>query len=254
MKNTCKRIALLIVAPGQRDRNTYINSIKFTLDSLHSYLLSSAGGSWREDEITILWDDDLLSQNNVTWFDSINLSNCDYLYVHYLGHGFVKNNYDYLALSSQKHIPVSLLYKQNMRQTLVIDACRSPLVVESQGLGDRFLPTWGSYQFDTRILFDDLILSAPLGLAVIQSTKSGDKAWGDALGPLFTQSLLHASSDFARITTPQIQLALIGKMYELAVNNMRNKGINLQTPTFVSYGKVPYPFTIGNFMPAREWG
>lgn len=243
MTTVCKRTAIIIAAPGD-DSDQYDFPVRYATESMVNYLVSDVGGRWNPSDVNVIWNAKIIQPEIWNQYNAINDTNCDYLYIHYIGHGYSENGHDFLHFGDKQSIPLSMLFKDKIRQCLVIDACRSVPIRRQAGLGDRFTPIWDMYNQSTQNIFEELILASPIGRVLIQSTKLGDNSWGDSMGPFFTQSLLHAS--FSYIQKPEGTVAATtGHIFSLASEDMKRAYNTSQTPTRSSNANnLLFPFTI----------
>ena len=189
------RKAILIGNSGGYRNLDYLKGVNIDLANYRNFLTSKAGGQWLNHEITTLVDPD-----ESTVLNEIQQSKADYSFITFSGHGFVNSytNSDYICLKD-KELSIGKLVTPSGKQTIVIDACREFFTHIPEDLVKTFTLN-ESLQFEginTRELFDEAILTMPLGVLVIYSTQPNEGAGDDDYkGGHFTYSFIQAGRNW----------------------------------------------------------
>jgi hypothetical protein len=180
------RKAIIIRSPDEGESflpGTLLDSINFI-----NYLRSPRGGSWYEDEISILED-----PNWRTVLSIVYNTLADYLIIYFTGHGGTLHEKRVVKLKDGLLEDRQVILGPSPRQLMIVDACRNYLGAISG------IPEYDEYnnfsgESVSRSLFDRFILNSLPGKMIIHGTTKGFPAKEvNGLGGVFTYYLLHAA-------------------------------------------------------------
>ncbi len=187
-----KKFALLIGSPLTQDHKRYIPEVSIDIKRYMDYLMSSAGGGWKREEIA--WLPNPSSRTLKFW-----LNRCigkDLVQIVFSGHGDAEyiqiNNHEFLHINS-------LLSIRCNRQIVILDSCRkfrkyNPL--EGLGYGDFFTRNFGLDYTDiqtARDLYNHYIENSKFGKILITACAEDEYSYSTPnIGGHYSLSLLKA--------------------------------------------------------------
>ena len=232
------RRALLIGSPGNEGAD-YLYSTATDVENVKSLLLSSRGGKWKEDEINVLWNPEVI-ELAATIANTI----ADYVFVYFAGHGYETKNGERLLCFTDTDVSDFFLLNSSPRQLVVIDACREKEYPAISGIPkeEEWLHFDGYYP--EREAFNNYILQSPVGKKIIHATKSGFASWEDVngRGGVFTTSLIlsvrkiQCNALYAPVSIEQ----LIKETRKI----IKQSGDEQEPEIVYSSGKLQVPFAI----------
>jgi hypothetical protein len=215
-ESNLKKRALLIGCPLSSNSLGYLAGVVQDIGNYSKFLLSSNGGGWREDEITIL--------NNPSFEDfqySIRgQDDADFAMTIFSGHGFISDFQQYLRLNDQQIVNDYHLLSDASRQLVIVDACRDDYpyyqTPRIAGLGLEFDHDFKEY---SRALYDKAVLSAPFGHILLYSTSPFQTAKDTEDGGAFTVELFSSVSKW--INTDENLLFPVGNCFAQTRNGLK---------------------------------
>lgn len=160
-------------------------------DNLHfrNFLMSNAGGNWRESEIKSLPNPTV---NQVRQAVAAFMQGAGYTFVLFSGHGFIheQNRHQYVELRDG-NLSILDLRTTAPRQTLIIDACRGfylPDELIEKAYGDVFESFIGG--IPTREIFDKAVQQAEMGWTILFAASVNETALDTNNGGAYLLSLL----------------------------------------------------------------
>ncbi|WP_179412991.1 caspase family protein [Mucilaginibacter sp. E4BP6] len=184
------RNAIILSCPDKK--GNYLPGAVSDAQSFRNFLLSPKGGSWRKEVI--------LTFENARWEScETYISNvvADYQVIYFTGHGASSENERLLQLEDYL-VPDTFLLNNNLRQLIIVDACRNYLPTIS-GISEAD-DVYASFSGESiaRNIFDNYILTSPKGKLFVHATQDGELAIDAPLGrggvftiALLTSALLH---------------------------------------------------------------
>jgi hypothetical protein len=208
-----RRIAFLI--GSAESRHGRLDGVLQDKRRLKSFLLSPAGGAWRDPEIQLLDKpeaDDLRRRLDAA------AQQADFMLLHFGGHGCVYEGSDdtTICLNDKEEVTAGQLRTRISRQILFIDCCRKlikrvalPEEVEKRAFAALDVTRQAAYVESCRAKYDAAIEAAELGYSVAFSCSVNEAANDD---PSFTRGLIQCSDLWATVSrsqyTPQAQATL----------------------------------------------
>lgn len=210
-----------------------------------AFLKSTLGGEWKDDEIISLQNPTL---NIIASAKTIHLSNADYTFTIFSGHGGFNtdDNRQYLEITGGD-IPLNTLITNANRQTIIVDACRgyySRMLEKSvmEGLGDAFSGFSGVHS--TRQLFDNAVMGCEQGLTVLYAASENQTALDTNNGGAYLCSLLEVADAWENRNTHENVFSL-KSAHEYATDYLRNNFNTIQRPAMNSEKRHRYyPFAV----------
>lgn len=166
--------------------------------NLVKFLKSRLGGEWLQEEIESL--------NNPTVSlveDAINnLSNCDYTFIVFSGHGCVNTRHQNLQYAELSDDLISVLKLKTgaPRQTVIFDSCRgfenffSSELIKSMNENLKMF----SAKPSTRRLFDQAVLQAEEGWSILYAARENQSAGDSEEGGYYILSLLEVAKEWGK--------------------------------------------------------
>lgn len=209
------------------------------------FLISSQGGAWRTDEISVCDDIGLFPTDEPVF---------DYALLWFSGHGFIhsKTGDTYIIMRDGRTLSVDKMNIASPRQTIVIDACRIvylPTIEEmykGASLG-ALLDEDDDYRMRCRATYDAAILSAEKGRIIVYSCSPDESAGENArIGGFFTNAILESASEFklraGGLTQPTSDSLSIRDAVQLAKSRLDKR---LQNPRIEGGRRLFYfPFAV----------
>lgn len=168
--------------------------------NLKSFLMSIAGGEWRNDEIGFLRNP---SDSRVKGAVNSFMKNADYTFTVFSGHGFINTDdgfKQYLELNN-KNIPLKDLITNSQKQTIIVDACRNYYSPHKESLLEEYSSFLGDAEHferpSTRNIFDNIIKKASKGISVIYSSSHQQNSLDTPSGGAFLFSLLSYAQNWS---------------------------------------------------------
>ncbi len=193
------RIAILIGSPSE----PYLQGVAHDLENMKSFLMSSNGGAWDNDEIHIPRLDPSAQEINHY------LRSCeryDFAFIYFSGHGFTnKNENAAIALNTKEKVLVKDLANRCKKQITIIDACRG----YSDYSNFTGLSGIGKIDFDyanlgvSRTIFKDYTEHCSDGRVLLYASQKGQNAEDTNQGGYFSTNLLISAQELAN-TSQQI--------------------------------------------------
>lgn len=180
------RKALIIGSPGI-DGVDYLYSASTDVTNMKNHLLSSRGGKWRDDEIKVLWNPEVVELAAM-----IANTIADYVFIYFAGHGYETISGERRICFTDADVTDFFLLNSSPRQLVVIDACREKEYPAISGIpGEEEWLHFDGY-YPEREAFNNYILQSPVGKKIIHATKSGFASWEDVngRGGVFTTNLI----------------------------------------------------------------
>lgn len=182
---------VLIIGSPLSGRN-FLVGVEDDVQNFHRYVTSSIGGVYdNQNEITYLQHPSAITLSTVLK----SLEYADILTIYFSGHGFRKNNEDYIFLNDNNEVfPVKLLLVNTKRLLVFIDACRTP--IDTRGYGD--VISGLGYHFPTdnselaKKLYCSYINQSPLGGVIVFAASENQPSIDTESGGVYTKSLMTA--------------------------------------------------------------
>lgn len=180
-----KRLAILMGSPTTQEPK--LTGVYTDIERMHSFLKSSKGGGWYDNEIiTTTFDPSVEEVNNAL----SKLKDVGFGIVYFSGHGALVNGREQIRLSKTETLKVDSLLCKSKRQITIIDACRSsPVDGGLSGFdGEDYFD--GGNTARSREIFSKAINASAEAQILIFASERG-KNTGDGY---FTPNLLTATS------------------------------------------------------------
>lgn len=114
------RKALIIGSPDEG--KNYLPGVLQDMQNWRAYLSSIKGGAWHSDEITTIQSPSAMDLRAAV----ARLDSADYAFVTFSGHGrALVTGQTIIGVNSREEVDSSLLISRALRQTVVVDCCRS---------------------------------------------------------------------------------------------------------------------------------
>lgn len=188
------RKALIIGAPDNE-----IPGVLKDMANYRAFLLSPAGGAWREDEIILLENPTKL--NLLT--HQMLMKSADYTLTVFAGHGRRPKGspYTVLSINTTTEINHTTLLTEARKQTLILDCCRlnrGEPIMESAGMEHFAAVVEKADPALCRIAYDQAISGCPAGPVVLFACSDDEVARETrSRGGVYSSSLLDAARDWA---------------------------------------------------------
>jgi len=213
------RKAVLIGNSGGYRSLKLLKGVKIDIENYQTFLKSSSGGQWYENEIITLNEPD--SERLINTIANIK---SDYCFVAFCGHGQINSftKQDYICLKDQD-VYINNLVSKSDRQTIVLDVCRNIETnlpeIDSTFLTEN-LPILNESN-TTRNIYDNAIEKTPKGIILVYSTLPFESGSEDIKrGGHFTYSLIKAGYEWgANKKNGILSLDLAIEMSELIMKN-----------------------------------
>lgn len=218
--------------------------------NIRQHLLSRLGGEWDDNEIRSLRNP---TRANVLACVKTHLSNSDYTFVVFTGHGYIHEDdkQQYIELSDGD-IPRRLLNSGSLRQTMIIDACRGyykPSVrffaSSLEGLSESSFA-----RYSTRKLFDQLVMSCECGLTILYAASENQSALDSDKGAAYLYSLLKVCNIWLKTDNKSSKLS-VRSAHILASNYMTQNFDTIQTPIITTEKRKKYFPLAVKFIPLQ---
>jgi hypothetical protein len=198
-----KRVAVII---GSNDAvSPPLTGVDADHQNYRSFLTSSAGGAWRDDEIFSIKGavsaDDLMAA-------LAGLANVDFALTVFTGHGFGDEDtgLSYVCLNEDECVPVLDLVTGCPRQLIIADSCRTFLIAADLRKGERVVlgetidrRAEARYRASCRQLYDRAIMVADASSPQFMYASAIDQPAGDSRrGGLFSTMLLGQATAWAQ--------------------------------------------------------
>lgn len=203
-----KRRALLIGSP--LSGKNFLVGVKDDIENFHRFLTSSIGGGYTRDEIVYLKHP---SVSDIRYVLN-SFVHADIMTVYFSGHGFRKNNEDYICLAEKSFFPVKSLLIPAKRHQIFIDACRTP--IDTRFIGDVISGIGFHFSTDNiglaRRLHHNYIEQSPLGGSIIFSTSKNQPSFDSESGGVYTKSLMTALHNWSN--TQHEKLITVNQIFQ----------------------------------------
>lgn len=195
-----KRLALLIVNPGQMGASNYAPSVMTAMNRYKSFLKSPAGGYWQDDEIIELERSNgtnSLQSLFVFKLRDLNQPDVKYSLIVFIGHGGAARGVDSIQLEDGEILPIKCLLEapnnpSPLKRTVVIDACRTYAAVDASQiiLESRTFSGDGKIQGNwCKDYYNSIIENTPAHVELFQSTQYGQYAQSTSTGTAFIDAM-----------------------------------------------------------------
>jgi hypothetical protein len=186
------RRAIMIGSPGPKNSTTYLRGVDTDLHHFVSFLKSSVGGSWEDEETAGLYNGP--SENLIELFQS---TNTDFLLVYFSGHGYQDLDETNIAINDTESISISQLISliKAPKALIIIDCCRKFIDEAYLGFSSPEYLSFKSLldQPNTRDRYMQRISESTNGIAIAYSCSLGELSGDTELGGAYTYSLLKTS-------------------------------------------------------------
>lgn len=216
-------------------------------ENYRNFLTSSLGGDW--------YDQEILSLRNPSSVKVVNaiktfLSDADYTFIIFSGHGFINldhNKLQYVELLN-KSISIKNLTTNAPRQTMIIDACRgyySPSREILKIIGEKYEHFIGDIEsYSTRKLFEKAVLKAEKGLTILFAASEDESALDTDKGGSYLLSLLRIAEIWAK-KYPKNSILTLKPTHEAAKRYLKTYFLTIQNPTMNLEKRLNYfPFAV----------
>lgn len=250
-----KRCALLIQNPGKVDDANYVPSVTEAYKRFKSYLQSPVGGYWTDDELIELrrlGPTGVSLQSDFAFkLKELNQPDVDYSMVVFIGHGGAINGVDNVQLEDGELIPISYFtkYKSPKKRTVIIDACRKYVSLDTVGMIFEQREFSGDGVYDAKACCDyynGLISQAKPHVELLQSTQYDQYAIGSKDGTAFTDALFHVLNDGHRIWKQQALKDKYGECHksipDILTEINANMATDQQIPQYTNDSDDVFPF------------
>lgn len=188
-----KRAILIGCAGGYRGL-AFLRGVALDLKNYEKFLKSPAGGEWRTDEIITLYEPNVFEIKKV-----ISDLEEDYVFVVFCGHGSIKayDKFDFIC-AKDENLSILELKSKSKKQTIILDANRSPVVrLHCNSIESLLVKSISGKQTSTRELFNQAIMEMPQGILLVFSAQAGQIAGDDEeCGGHFTYALLRVGLEW----------------------------------------------------------
>jgi hypothetical protein len=183
------RKAIMIGSPGPKNTKQFLKGVDTDIHHFVAFLKSPIGGSWEDDEITVLFKSP--SENLIELFQT---TNTDFLLVYFSGHGQQGLYETNIAINDSELISVSQLFSiiKVPKALIFIDTCRKSLVEDYTNFsGPEYLSFKSTFnQPNTREQYMQLISESTNGVSIAYACAVGEISNDSELGGDYTYSLL----------------------------------------------------------------
>lgn len=169
------------------------------LIDIKKYLISDAGGAWKEDEIIILKDESLEIVKRTIAAAKYK----DYVFITCSGHGEHRlsslTDNTVMYLNEKDTIQINEINPQNKRHLVIVDVCRTlvkELDRQSALYESRIYNSINKSYIDYRKVFENAVMQTTEGRIVVYSCNINQTAGDDGKGGVFTQELLKSHNNF----------------------------------------------------------
>ena len=215
------RKAIIIGSPGSKNSTTYLKGVDADLLHFAGFLKSPIGGSWKNNEITELFN--CPSQNLMESFQN---TNTDFLLVYFSGHGQQNLKETIIAINDNESISISQLISiiQTPKTLIIIDAFRQFKADEYSNYSGHEHLLFKSLldQPNTRDKYMQIISESDPGIAIAYSCSVGEMGSETELGGDYTYSLLKSSLEWYNNPTNEGVLS-INSANDLAHQYLKSK-------------------------------
>ena len=195
-----KRLALLIINPGQMGDANYAPSVMSAMARYKNFLKSPAGGYWRDDEIIELERSVgpmSLQSSFVFKLRDLNQPDVDYSLIVFIGHGGAAKGVESIQLEDGEILPIKCLLEapnnpNPLKRTVVIDACRTYAAVDALQIILETRAFSGDGQIQGNLCkdyYNSIIENASAHVELLQSTQYGQYAQSSSTGTAFTDAM-----------------------------------------------------------------
>ena len=226
-----------------------IHSAKKDMEDWYSFLTSSLGGAWNEQEIRLLHSPVKKSCLNKI---SLSAQKYDYLFIAYSGHGGRNSKGDYINIHDGE-----ILYLREILNaisgkcsaTIILDACRSLRQLQEQV---QFKISYYEEDYNlyaSQIIWNKAFSCLKKNIVIIQSCSAGQFANSGAYASnngFFTEALVESAKEWSKY----VKHGAVLNTYEafcIATNYMNRKYgglINSQIPQYTSLKNIAFPFAV----------
>lgn len=177
---------MIIGSPGIEGVD-YLYSASTDVTNIKNHLLSSRGGKWKDDEIKVIWNPEVVELAAM-----IANTVADYVFIYFAGHGYETASGERRICFNDADVSDFFLLNSSPRQLVVIDACREKEYPAISGIPEE--EEWLHFDgyYPEREAFNNYILHSPVGKKIVHATKSGFASLEDVNGKggVFTTSLI----------------------------------------------------------------
>jgi len=214
-------------------------------DNFCSFLTSSLGGEWYDNEIIPLENPTKKQLKDKI----LSMTGCDYAFTVFTGHGEFETDdkLQYIELMDGDVSIRELIVSCCKKQTIIIDACRGFFSMSQRLLEKAVSSSMESYyQYtSTRELYDSFLKDAEEGLTVLYAASENQTALDTDHGAAYILSLIGAAEIWDEGSNRKSMLSL-KEAHEKAIAYMKQKFPNtIQKPTMNGEKRLRYyPFAV----------
>ena len=240
------RKAIMIGSPGPKNSVNYLNGVDADLHHFVSFLKSSVGGSWEDEEIVVLYK--CPYENFIELFQS---TYTDFLLVYFSGHGHQDLKETKIAINDSESISISQLISlvKAPKALIIIDTCRKPLDEECSNFsGSEYLSFRSTLNHsNSSEKYMQIISESKNGIAIAYACSVGEISNETEFGGSYTYSLLKTSLQWHENQNNDSVL-LINSANNLAHQYLKFISKFEQNPQIITTNngeeKVNFPFAI----------
>lgn len=195
-----KKLALLI------GNTNNLKGVEKDIYYFKTYLKSSIGGAWNDDEIQCALDTRLLNLN--TYLKNVKKYEPDYLIFYFSGHGGMDNKgVTHLEINSNKEtISECNIVNIAKRQLNIFDCCRVNVLEPPRldGIDERMFSCYSTNLNRCRQFFEAKILATPPQNITLYACDKGQESIDTFNGGVYTQALLESAYELSDIMDVRI--------------------------------------------------
>lgn len=240
---TRKAFIIASFKPGLSPEEKHSNlQIEADWKNMQRFLETYQGGLWiNTEDLHILVD-----KSKSIIMDLLGNSEQNYTFIYFSGHGGVIEQKEVIELKDGEQLAIAELRSKSLKQTIIIEACRSSLVEESnnnKSLENSF--TFPQFKkIEERDIFNSYVEKCDDHETIVFATKEHCPAGSDNNGGYFTQALIQAVGKWIKHQNSKSMISIFEAVKE-ANSIMHNKGQDQEAVIYTtSHSEKDFPFAI----------
>jgi hypothetical protein len=180
-----RRVALIISDEGSHWNQSHLPGVRSDIQTVTNFLKNPITGAWTSKGIFYLNKPTLKKLHDAL----LVLESYDVAFVYFTGHGFRKNNSDFIE-AGNNNIAINTLTRTYKKRFVFIDACRN-IVIDDRRPVEPFIGDPGLPMLDFaagRRAWVRRMNELPNGVALVQSCSAGQSSIDTPDGGLFTKN------------------------------------------------------------------
>jgi hypothetical protein len=242
-------MAVIVGSPGHPiEAPPLLVGVKADAVSYERFFLSNHGGAWEPGEIRQVWhpERDALG----AFLGSLYV---DYSVTVFCGHGWRQDGEAVILVRPHEPIWVSRFRTQAPRQLTIIDACQveeEPKYLLKEGQPSVGFGADGgrdTYRDTCRALYDNAVSTVGEQRTIMYGCKLGQEAGENPLGGYFSQTLLNASTAWARTaqrTAIASQVLSVRDAFAIAAPLVTQRHYPQEPQLESGRGRAAFPFAV----------